>query len=316
MPGIPAHYHIDRIEESLHMHVLIKRRLQIRHDAVPHEHHSFVGKINQHGIMRLTPSNWDQLEFRSADVRVRSTVDRNVRFVAHNIFGPESLYEELFPEDVRPVEFLFELLLIVASPIKLGTRVQAAEVRMIAAMIPVSGSNEHGCQRRQPRRKGQQRFVCAFCEIRARARVDTNEWTPILGNDEVVFSEFEAGQRVDTTGNDLGNAPRRERMTGSSVFRKRRCQCDRVIEVRITAATEIFLCLSLVTSAESEFAEMIVDFAQPSKMRGLVGMLNTPGEFLLCGRSLVKVAWKLRTHDTGDPVHDEDLAARQLLCLV
>ena len=259
--------------------------------------------------MRLTPSNWDQLEFRSADVQVRSTVDRNVRLVAQNIFGAESLSEELFREDVRPVEFLFELLLIVASPIKLGTRVQAAEVRMTADMVPVCVSNEHGCQRRQPRRKGQQRFVCAFCEVRACARVNANELMPVLGNYEVVFREFEAGQRVDTAGNDLRNAPRRKRVTGGLVFGKRRCQRDRVIEIRIAAATKIFLCLSLVTFAKSEFAEMIVDFAQPSKMRRFVGVLNTPGEFLLRSRSLVKVAWKLRTHDTGDPVHDENLAA-------
>src|SRR5262245_24061692 len=104
--------------------------------------------------MHLAPSNWDQLEFGSGDVQVRSTFDRNVRFIAQNIFGSESLSEELFREDGRSVEFPFELLLIVASPIKLGTRVQAAEVRMTADMVPVRVSNEHGCQRRQPRHEG------------------------------------------------------------------------------------------------------------------------------------------------------------------
>ena len=78
--------------------------------------------------MRLTPSNWDQLELRSADVYVGSIVDRNVRFVAQNILRAESLSEKLLREDSRPAEFLFELSLIVASPVKLGTRVQAAEV--------------------------------------------------------------------------------------------------------------------------------------------------------------------------------------------
>ena len=72
--------------------------------------------------MRLTPSNWDQLEFRSADVHVRSIVDRHVWFVAMNILGVESLSKKGFPEDVWSVEFLFELFLIVASTIKLGTR--------------------------------------------------------------------------------------------------------------------------------------------------------------------------------------------------
>src|SRR6516165_12012107 len=186
--------------------------------------------------MRLTPSNWDQLERRSADVQVGSIVDRNVRLVTQKILRAESLSEELLREDSWPVGLLFELFLIVASSIKLGTRVQASEVGMAADMVPVGVSNEHGCQRRQSWRKGLQRFVCTLCEVRSRPRVNADELMPVLGNNEVVFREFEAGQRVDATGNDLGNTPRRKRMTGGSVLRKRRCQCDRVIEVGVAAA--------------------------------------------------------------------------------
>src|SRR5215472_17561840 len=108
--------------------------------------------------MPLTASNWDQLEFRSADIHLRSVVDRSVWFVATNILGVESLSEKWFPEYVRPVEFLFELFLIVASTIKLGTRVQAAKVRMTPDMVPVGVGNEHSCQRRQSGRKSLQRF--------------------------------------------------------------------------------------------------------------------------------------------------------------
>src|SRR6516225_11267341 len=115
--------------------------------------------------MRLTPSNWDQLELRSADVQVCSIVDRNVRFVAQKFIRAEPLAEELLPEDSWPVRLLFELFLIVASPIKLGTRVQAAEVGMTADMVPVGVRNEHGCQRRQSWRKSLQRFVCTFREV-------------------------------------------------------------------------------------------------------------------------------------------------------
>src|SRR5215467_10535206 len=139
---------------------------------------------------------------------INSNFDRHVWFVATNILRAESLSEKRFAEDVRPVEFLFELFLIVASTIKLGTRVQAAEVRMTADMVPVCVSNEHSCQRRQSRRKGLQRFVCAFCEVRACARVNANELISVLGDHKIIFREFEAGQRVDTIGNDLCNAPR------------------------------------------------------------------------------------------------------------
>src|SRR5215471_15629216 len=61
---------------------------------------------------------------------------------------------------------------------------------------------------------------------------------------------------------------------------------------------------------------MIKNFTQPCRMRRFVCVFKTPGEFLLCSLSLVKVAWKLRMHDTGDPVHDENLTARELLCLI
>src|SRR5215831_10760729 len=123
MLGVLAHYHINRIEQSLQVTVLIKWCPQIRHNHVPHEHHFFVGKINQHGIVRFTASSRNQLEVRSADVQVRSIVDRNIRFVALNVRGAESVSEELLGKDFRCVEFFLELFLIVSSSIKLRRRV-------------------------------------------------------------------------------------------------------------------------------------------------------------------------------------------------
>ena len=95
--------------------------------------------------MRFTPSSRDQFDLRSANVQVRSVVDRNVRFVAQDILGTESLSKELFREDIRPVKFFLELFLIVPSSIKLGTRVQTAEIRMTADMVPVCMGDEDGC---------------------------------------------------------------------------------------------------------------------------------------------------------------------------
>src|SRR6266542_5222941 len=258
--------------------------------------------------MRLAPSNWDQLKFRSADVQVRSLVDRNVWFVAQNIVGTESLPEELLPEDLWPVEFLFEFFLVVASPVKLGTRVQPAEVGVTAHMVPVCVSNEHGRQRRQSWRKGLQCLICTFCEVRAGARVNADEVVSVLRNNEVVFREFEAGQRVNSTGNHLGNPPWRKRMTRGFVLRKWRCQRDRVIEIGIAAAPQVLLGLCCIAVIQREFAEVIINFPQPGRMRRFVCVLKTPSEFLLCSRSLVKVAWEFRMHDAGDPVQDENFA--------
>src|SRR5215470_14006714 len=101
MLRILANHHIEGIEQSLHITLFNKRCPQVRHKDIPHEHHIFVGKINQ-----LAPSNRDQLELRSADIYVRSTVDRDVRFVVHNILRVESLSEELLCENLWPVKFL------------------------------------------------------------------------------------------------------------------------------------------------------------------------------------------------------------------
>src|SRR6266568_8858728 len=120
--GISAHDLIDRIEQSLEIALLNKRCPQIGHDDISHEHYFFVRKVNQHGIMRFTASNWDQLELRSADIQVGRFVDRDVWFVAPDILGLESLAEELLPENIRAVEFPCELLLIVGPSVKLGMR--------------------------------------------------------------------------------------------------------------------------------------------------------------------------------------------------
>src|SRR5215472_10272728 len=157
---------------------------------------------------------------------------------------------------------------------------------MTTDMVPVGVSNEHSCQRRQSWRKCLQRFVCTSCEVRSRARVNTDELTPVLGNNEVVFREFEAGQRIDASGNDLGDAPRRKRMTGGFVLRKWRCQCDCVIEVGIAAAPQVLLSLCFIAIIQREFAKVIVNFAQPCRMRRVVCMLKTPIEFFLRSLSL------------------------------
>src|SRR5262249_38510629 len=149
----------------------------------------------------------------------------------------------------------------------------------------------------------------ALCKVRARARVNADELSSVFGDHKVILREFEAGQPVDATGNDLCNASGGKRMTRRALFGKWCCQCDRVIEVGIAAMTEILLGLCCIAIIQSEFAKMIVDFAQPARMRRFVCVLKTPGEFLLCGLSLAKEARKLGVNHSRDPIHDEDLSA-------
>src|SRR5215831_7619840 len=89
-----------------------------------------------------------------------------------------------------------------------------------------------------------------------------------------------------------------------------------MIEVGITAAPKVLICLCAVTIMPAEFAEMKVNFPQPRRMRRFVSVLCTPRKFLPRGLSLMEKARKLSIHDAGDPVHDENLPARHLLRLV
>ena len=131
---------------------------------------------------------------------------------------------------------------------------------MTADMVPVGVSNEYGCHRRQSWRKGLQRFVCTFCEVRSRTRINADELLPVLGNNEIVLREFKTGEGVDATRNDFGNAPWCKRMAGGSLLRKWRCQGDWVIEVGIAATPEVVLGLCRIAILQREFAEMKINF--------------------------------------------------------
>src|SRR5262245_35066935 len=107
---------------------------------------------------------------------------------------------------------------------------------MTAHMVPVRVSNEDGGEWRQPCRICSHRFVVRLREIRSRSSIDSDELTPILGDHKVVIREFETGQCVDATGNNLGNAPRRERVARSGFLGKRRCQYDWVVKICVATA--------------------------------------------------------------------------------
>src|SRR6266536_4129718 len=157
---------------------------------------------------------------------------------------------------------------------------------MTADVVPVRVSDEDCCEWRQSRRISLQGLVCGLREIRSRTRVNADELMAVLGNHEVVFREFEAGQRVDATGHDLDDATRCKRMTRHSVFGERCCQCDGMIEIGIPAAPKVLICLCGVAIIQGEFAEMKVNFAQPRRMRRFVSVLCAPRELLMRSLSL------------------------------
>src|SRR5438067_13667759 len=82
-------------------------------------------------------------------------------------------------------------------------------------------SDEDGRQFGQAGRIRLQRFVGGFGGIRARARIDANQFPMVVGHHEIVFREFKTGEHVDAAGKDLGYAPGRKSVAGCSVLRKR-----------------------------------------------------------------------------------------------
>src|SRR5262249_50177076 len=136
------------------------------------------------------------------------------------------------------------------------------------------------------------------------------------GYHKVIFRELEAGEEIHATGNDFSDAPRRESMSRVRILRKWWGECDGTFKVGIATLLEIVLRLGLVTLVPCEFGEMVVHLTQPSSMGRLINVFDTPCQLLMRGFSLSKEARKLRVNYTSDPVHDEHLAARQLLCLI
>src|SRR5215469_2032460 len=105
-------------------------------------------------------------------------------------------------------------------------------------------------------------------------------------------------------------------MTSVPIFGKRCSQCDRVVEIGVAAAPQVFVCLCHVSIIQRELAKMKIYFAEPRRMRRFVCMLHTPGKFLARRFSLMEEAGEFGVYDAGDPVDDKNLPAGKLLRLI
>src|ERR1700691_1269247 len=105
-------------------------------------------------------------------------------------------------------------------------------------------------------------------------------------------------------------------MPRSDVFRKRRDQGNRPVKTLVAAPPQIVLCLGLVPVSKSQLSEVVIDFSQPTRMRGFVSVFHAPNQFILRCLPLVEKAWKFGIDDAGYPVHYEDLPAGKPLGLI
>src|SRR6266404_4699205 len=272
--------------------------------------------MDEHGVVRFSAVNGDQLNARSSDFQLGGAVYGCVRLKIPHIFKIEALAEEVFADGLRRVDLTGDFFLIVASGIEAGFRVQTAKIGLSADMVPMRVCNEDGGQLRQIRRIGTKRLVCRLGGVGPGSRVDPDQLPPIVGNDEIVFGELETGERIDAVRNNFGNAARRKSMTGQWVFYKWGDERYRHVEAFVAALAEIVPGFGLVAIGESELSQAKLHFPQPADVGRFGDVRGAPCQIVLRGLLLMEEAWELGTDNAGNPVHHEDLTAGELLGLV
>src|SRR5258706_9931773 len=239
-----------------------------------------------------------------------------VRLKIPDIFEIEALAEKVFADGLRPVDLAGYFFLIVTSGIEAGFRIQTAKIGLSADVVPMRMCDEDRGELRQVRRVGPERLVCSLGGVGPGSRVDSEQVPTIVGNDEIVFGKLETGERIDAARNNFGNAARRKSMTRQWVFYKWGDERYRLIKTLVTSLSEIVTGFGLVTIGESDFSQPKVHFPQPADLGRFGDVRGAPCQIVLCGLLPMEETRELGSDDAGNPVHDKDLTAGELLGLV
>src|ERR1700693_787901 len=94
-------------------------------------------------------------------------------------------------------------------------------------------------------------------------------------------------------------------MPRSDVFRERSDQGNRPVKTLVAAPPQIVLCLVLVSVSKSQLSEVVIDFSQPTRMRGFVSVFHAPGQLILRRLLLTHNARKFGMNDPENPIHYE-----------
>src|SRR5712692_5650106 len=233
--------------------------------------------MDEHGVVSFSSMHSNYLNARPTNLQVRATVDRHSRLEAAYVVETEALTEELLTKIARRIDFASNFFLIVAPGIEPQARIQGAEIFVAANVVPVGVRNEDGCQFRKAGGVRSQRLVRNLGGIRSCTGVDADQLPPIIGNHKIVFRELETRERIYAARHDLGDAPRRKGMPRSNVFRKRSDQRNRPVKTLVAAPPQIVLCLGLFPVSKCQLSEVVIDFPQPTRMRGFVSVFHAPG---------------------------------------
>ncbi len=312
---IVAGDHVDRVEEPRKVALLDEGRAQIRHQDVPDEHHALLREEHEQRVSRLASAGRLQDESSAADRDLAALSDRHVGAKVFEVFDAEAASEEALEHCRLTAGSDRHLFGEVLARVEPGGRLEAAEEAVPADVIPVRMRHENGGQLGQLRSGRPKRIVRRLGGVGARPRVDPDELAPVPGHDEVELREVVAGDLVHPPRHDLADALARERMAGRWVLRvdgKR----DRAVEARGARESQELLGLCRIPVFVIEDRQPKRRRPDPSLIRRLGRVRETPVEIHVRLRLLVKAGGKLRTDDSGDPAHDEDAASGELLGLI
>ena len=59
-------YHVDGVEQTIEVTLHHKRCTKVRHDEIADKEHAQIGEMNEHGVVRFSAVNGNQLDARPA----------------------------------------------------------------------------------------------------------------------------------------------------------------------------------------------------------------------------------------------------------
>src|SRR6478736_4441338 len=121
--------------------------------------------MDEHGIVRLSAVNGNQVYARASHFQLGGAVYGCVRLEIPHIFEIETLAEEMFPDGPRRVDLAGYFFLIVGCGIEAGFQIQTAEIGLSADVVPMGMGDEDGSQLRQIGSIGAQSLVGGLCGI-------------------------------------------------------------------------------------------------------------------------------------------------------
>src|SRR5262245_57927365 len=127
---------VNRIEQTLQIALLNKRRAEVRHDEIPDEHYPQVWQFDEHGIGCFSAFYRNECNTRSPDLHLGSLVNGYLGLKTAYIIHAEAFAKEVPAEIAGRIEFFRQLFVIIASGIEARLGIKGAEIGVSTNMVP------------------------------------------------------------------------------------------------------------------------------------------------------------------------------------